>query len=86
MCANWCRTSLHAISPFVRVSSSTQSPVHTAKGRSILLMVGISGLLNRCANSCMACRVKWGNLERPCKSSVDGKLQVEFLVCNVSVN
>ena len=37
-------------------------------------------------------RVKWGNLEnmgnleRPCKSSVNGKLQVKFSVCNVSVN
>ena len=36
-------------------------------------------------------RVKWGNLEhtdnleRPCKSSVNGKLQVKFSVCNVSV-
>ena len=37
-------------------------------------------------------RVKWGNLEhmgnleRPCKSSIKGKLQVKFLVYNVSVN
>ena len=31
-------------------------------------------------------RVKWGNLERPCKSSVNGNLQVKFSVCNVSVN
>ena len=39
-------------------------------------------------------RVKWGNsermgnLERPCKSStsVNGKLQVKFSVCNVLVN
>ena len=31
-------------------------------------------------------RVKWGNLERPCKSSVNGKLQVKFSVCNISVN
>ena len=23
-------------------------------------------------------KVKWGNLERPCKSSVKGKLQVKF--------
>ena len=36
--------------------------------------------------------VKWGNLERmgnlerPCKSSVKGKLQVKFSVCNVSMN
>ena len=31
-------------------------------------------------------RVKMGNLERPCKRSVNGKLQVKFSVCNVSVN
>ena len=31
-------------------------------------------------------RVKWGNLERPCKNSVQGKLQVKSLVYNVSVN
>ena len=35
--------------------------------------------------------VKWGtlehmgNLERPCKISVKGKVQVKFSVCNVSV-
>ena len=42
-----------------------------------------------------ALKVRWlnwgnlehmGNLERPCKSSVNGKLQVKFSVCNVSVN
>ena len=32
------------------------------------------------------CRVKWANLERPCKGSVNGKLQVKFSVCNVLVN
>ena len=37
-------------------------------------------------------RVKWGNLEhmgnleRPCKSSVNGELQVKISACNVSVN
>ena len=36
--------------------------------------------------SALKCRVKWGNLELPCKSSVNGKLQVKFSVCNVSVN
>ena len=44
-----------------------------------------------CMREC-ECMVKWGNLEhmgnleRPCKSSVNGKLQVKFSVCNVSMN
>ena len=62
--------------------------VHRLRNLGVVRVI-VSQILLRAGKTPLAnphCRVKWGDLERPHKSSVKGKLQVKFSVSNVSVN